>query len=218
MSALALSRSVRDMPGLRGKPAVITTTSAPLTAARSLAPVTAPPLCHSGSACWVSSALPCGMPSTMSMSVTSASPRSAMNSAALAPTFPAPITATLFFTASPPVRGSCAWLVQVEAPRPLGPEAQAAWRPNEAECDLLGGRRSFRRHHVHALAIPAPAREPHQPRGQREQRVVLAPADVHAGVEPGAALPHQDVPRVHALAAEALDAEPLRVRLAVVAR
>ena len=78
MSALAFKRSVRDMPGLRGKPAVITTTSEPATADRSLAPMSRPPRCHSGAACCRSSAFPCGMPSTMSTSVTSASPRSAM--------------------------------------------------------------------------------------------------------------------------------------------
>ena len=77
MSALALSRSLRDMPGLRGNPAVMITRSAPLTAARSFAPSIFPPLCQSGAACCMSSDLPWGMPSTMSISVTSARPRSA---------------------------------------------------------------------------------------------------------------------------------------------
>jgi hypothetical protein len=80
MSALAFSRSLRDMPGLRGKPAVITTTSLPLTAARSLAPSMRPPLRQIGADCCMSSALPCGMPSISGRSIktTSASPRSAM--------------------------------------------------------------------------------------------------------------------------------------------
>ncbi len=77
MSALALSRSVRDIPGLRGKPAVMITTLAPFTSARLLLPVMVPPLCHSGVVWVMSSDLPCGSPSTMSISVTSASPRSA---------------------------------------------------------------------------------------------------------------------------------------------
>src|SRR5690242_13863813 len=50
----------------------------------------------------------------------------------------------------------------------------------------------------------------------REQRVVLADADVEPGVELGAALAHQDVAGAHVFAAEALDPEALRVRLAVV--
>jgi len=80
MSAFAFRRSERDMPGLRGNPAVITTTSAPFTADRSVAPVTRTPLCQSGAASSMSSALPCGMPSISgrSISVTSARPRSAM--------------------------------------------------------------------------------------------------------------------------------------------
>src|SRR5262249_28726598 len=52
----------------------------------------------------------------------------------------------------------------------------------------------------------------------REQGVVLAAADVDAGHEPGPALAHEDRAAVHGLAAERLDAEPLRVGVAAVAR
>ena len=44
-----------------------------------------------------------------------------------------------------------------------------------------------------------------------EQRVVATTADVDAGVEVGAALPHQDLAGLDDLPAETLDAEPLRV-------
>src|SRR5690606_8895639 len=54
--------------------------------------------------------------------------------------------------------------------------------------------------------------------GEREERVVLATADVVAGVEVRTALADDDLARVHDLATEALDAEALRVRVATVAR
>src|SRR5690606_14104611 len=49
-----------------------------------------------------------------------------------------------------------------------------------------------------------------------EQRVVAAASHVHAGVEVGAALAHDDLAGVDGLATEALDAESLRVRIATV--
>ena len=55
------------------------------------------------------------------------------------------------------------------------------------------------------------------PAASGEQRVVAATADVHAGVEVGAALADQDLAGLDDLAAEALDAEPLGVRVATVA-
>jgi hypothetical protein len=51
-----------------------------------------------------------------------------------------------------------------------------------------------------------------------EQRVVVTAADVLAGVEVRAALPHDDLAGVHELDAEALHAEPLRVGVTTVAR
>ncbi len=51
---------------------------------------------------------------------------------------------------------------------------------------------------------------------QGEQRVVAATADVGAGVEVGAALAKDDLARLDDLAAEALDAEVLRVGVATV--
>src|SRR5665213_3329711 len=53
--------------------------------------------------------------------------------------------------------------------------------------------------------------------GHREERVVLADADVAAGVEAGAALADQDGARVHLLAAVGLEAEALAFGIAAVA-
>ena len=50
-----------------------------------------------------------------------------------------------------------------------------------------------------------------------EERVVAAHAHIHAGVHPGAALTHDDGARGDDLAAEAFDAEALRLRIAAVA-
>ena len=55
-------------------------------------------------------------------------------------------------------------------------------------------------------------------RGEREQRVVAAAADQVARVELGAPLADQDLAGRDHLAAEALHAEPLRGRVATVAR
>src|SRR5699024_2541945 len=52
--------------------------------------------------------------------------------------------------------------------------------------------------------------------GEGEQGVVLAAADVLAGVELGAALADDDLPGADDLATEALDAEALRVGVAAV--
>ena len=51
-----------------------------------------------------------------------------------------------------------------------------------------------------------------------EQRVVAAPADVDAGMELGAALPHDDLPGLDDLTAEPLDAQPLSGGIPTVAR
>ena len=51
----------------------------------------------------------------------------------------------------------------------------------------------------------------------REQRVVLAEADVEAGLEPAAALADQNRSAGHQVAVVALDAQPLRVAVAAVA-
>src|SRR5215208_5057921 len=63
----------------------------------------------------------------------------------------------------------------------------------------------------------APRAEGHRARGQGEERVVAAAADAEARVEVGAALTDDDLAGLHDLAAEALDAEALRVRVAAVA-
>src|SRR5882672_5395235 len=54
--------------------------------------------------------------------------------------------------------------------------------------------------------------------GGGEQRVVRAEPDVGPRLEPGATLPHDDAARGHELPAEALDAEPLGIGIAAVAR
>src|SRR5215210_1707930 len=78
--------------------------------------------------------------------------------------------------------------------------------------DLLGERRND----VDDPAAPA-GPELDGPRAEREQGVVTAAADVQPRVEVGAPLAHDDLAGVHLLAAEALDAEALRVGVAPVA-
>src|SRR5260221_8633668 len=219
ISALALRRSVRDIPGLRGKPAVITTTSAPFTATRSVAPVTCGALCQSGAASSMSSAFPCGMPSISgrSMSVTSASPRSAMYSAALAPTLPAPITATLFFTGfSSGGHEAPRWSLCDGSPRKTPPPVGS--RPAAVECAALqlSVGLGHRPHHVHPLARAPGAGKRHFAVHEREQGVVPPEPDVRPGEDHGAALAHEDAAGAHGFAAELLDAEPLGIRIAAV--
>jgi len=56
----------------------------------------------------------------------------------------------------------------------------------------------------------------HHTRHFGEERIVLAPADVRARLDLGAALPHDDRAHGNKLAAEDLHAQPLRVRIAPV--
>src|SRR5690606_28417880 len=60
-------------------------------------------------------------------------------------------------------------------------------------------------------------RELHPAVHQGEQGVVLAEPDVHARMEPRATLAHDDRSCGHHLAAERLDAQHLRIRIATVA-
>src|SRR5437763_1781286 len=76
------------------------------------------------------------------------------------------------------------------------------------------GRRPLREHAHGAAATVAAERD--IPADQSEQGVVLAAADTGPRVEVGPALAHDDLAGVDLLAAEALDAEPLRVRIAAV--
>src|SRR5687768_8370695 len=55
------------------------------------------------------------------------------------------------------------------------------------------------------LALRTLLRVLHVPGGGGEEGVVLADADVHAGVEARAALPDEDRARIHELAAEGLE-------------
>lgn len=72
MPALILSRSIRSMPGLRAMPLVMTTTSLFSTAAKSLLPSTFTSKSKMAPHCAMSRALPWGIPSTMSIIMTSA--------------------------------------------------------------------------------------------------------------------------------------------------
>src|SRR5579871_1327555 len=72
------------------------------------------------------------------------------------------------------------------------------------------------RNHRDALAL-ALAVELDDALDQREQRVIAPDADVRAGIEPRAALAHDDVTGNHALAAEALHAQALGIGVAAVA-
>ena len=79
----------------------------------------------------------------------------------------------------------------------------------------LGLRRSRRSHDVDGLATALGA-ELDGAGGRREQRVVAATSDVHAGVEVGAALADDDLACLDDLAAEPLDAKPLGIGVATV--
>src|SRR5207342_3155814 len=80
-------------------------------------------------------------------------------------------------------------------------------------CEQASG---LRRDHVDDLAA---LRVPELDRAldEGEQRVVTTATDTLPRVELRAALADQDLARVHGLAAEPLDAQPLRVRVAPVA-
>src|ERR1039457_3578428 len=60
--------------------------------------------------------------------------------------------------------------------------------------------------------------ELHHARDLGEQGIVLAPSDVGARLQFGAPLAHDDAAARHQLAAEDLDAQPLRIRIAPVFR
>src|SRR5581483_2998390 len=69
---------------------------------------------------------------------------------------------------------------------------------------------------VDELAHPPSVVELHHARHFGEQRIVLAPADVQARLDLGAALANDDRPAGDQLAAENLYTEPLRVGIAPV--
>ena len=88
-------RSSRLMPGLRATPAVTMTTSEPLRAVYLLAPLMAQSKPSTGEDSAKSSALPCGMPSTMSKRTTSPNSLSPARCASVPPILPAPMRAIL---------------------------------------------------------------------------------------------------------------------------
>src|SRR6188768_2893395 len=75
-----------------------------------------------------------------------------------------------------------------------------------------------RREHVHLDLAARAGPEAHHAVGGGEQGVVAADPDILARIHLGAALADQDVAGQHLLAAEALDAQPLAVGIAAVAR
>src|ERR1022692_4833033 len=95
---LMLSRSSRDIPGLRGTPAVMMTTSAPAQSAQFEVPVMAASVPSTAPFCSRSSALPLARPSFSGMSNSTTSPSSlrAQSAASSPPMLPAPMRAILF--------------------------------------------------------------------------------------------------------------------------
>src|SRR5260370_24527183 len=67
-------------------------------------------------------------------------------------------------------------------------------------------------------AVAALVFELHEAGNEREERVVLTLTDVVSRLVLGAALAHQDCAGVDELSAEALDAQPLAVRIAAICR
>src|SRR6266498_387887 len=103
--ALVSSRSILLMPGLRGRPAVITHTSEPAVSWEPLLPTIRVANPSIGRDWFMSSASPCGSPSTMSVITTSsASPFSAMRWTVVEPYLPAPTTVTFMLVDSLPLR------------------------------------------------------------------------------------------------------------------
>ena len=103
IAMLVARRSSRLIPGLRGIPDVITTTSELRVGPYPFVPMTFASTLTTGLASYRSSALPCGIPLTMSTSTMSAYPRSAKRCAVVAPTLPAPIMVTLLRNSNPPL-------------------------------------------------------------------------------------------------------------------
>ena len=80
----------------------------------------------------------------------------------------------------------------------------------------LKGSSILRRIDVDVLAVVARGGETHRAVDRREERVVAAASDVFAGMELGAALPHDDAAGPDRLAAVDLDAQHFRLRVAAV--
>ena len=94
------SKSSRDMPGLRGTPAVMMTTSEPAQSAQFEVPVILASLPRIAPFCSRSSALPLATPSFSGMSNRTTSPSSlrATSEASSPPMLPAPMSAIFFAT------------------------------------------------------------------------------------------------------------------------
>ena len=90
MPAFFSRRSILVIPGLRARPAVITTTSEPRRDEKSVEPLTSTSTPVSAIFWEMSMASPSARPGTMSTRVTSSIPADATSSAACAPTLPAP--------------------------------------------------------------------------------------------------------------------------------
>ncbi len=90
--AFVARSSSRLMPGFLGIPDVMTAMEDPAVSSYPFVPTTRVLYPHTGPACVISKALPCGMPGTMSTSTTSYAFFSASRCATVPPTFPAPTT------------------------------------------------------------------------------------------------------------------------------
>src|SRR6266478_5510318 len=99
---------------------------------------------------------------------------------------------------------------------------KAGLKPAPTECIAMqlvrGGLGLSSRQDADEAAVTAPVLELHEASNHREERVVLALPDIFSGLVLGAALAHQDRAGVDQLPAEALDAQPLPVRIAAVCR
>src|SRR5512140_1902413 len=155
----------------------------------------------------MSSPLPCGRPSTMSTRTTSfAKALSTIRCAAVAPTFPAPTT--VIFMGFPFIFVSECVSAVVINESPLA-RALNFLAVRHLAVRLCGNNTDD------AVGFPEPL-ELHHAAGEGEQGVVAPETDVRAGREFRAALAHDDRACIDGLAAEALDAEALRVAVASV--
>src|SRR5262245_59382846 len=118
ISAFLNSRSSRVIPGLRARPAVMTTMSELAVSSYPLLPTSVESYRWMGPACSRSSALPCGTPSMTSTRTTSPSSFSTAYCATLAPTLPAPTTVIL----------GLGIVLLIRSPRTAGPQPRDVLR------------------------------------------------------------------------------------------
>src|SRR6202162_4898621 len=114
------TRSSRLIPGLRGTPAVMTTTSDCLVSSEEFDPIILASNPSTGADSSMSRDLPWGSPGMMSTRTTSAISFSTIRCATVAPTLPAPTTVTFCFICPIIIRTSECQVTQVHHPGPGG--------------------------------------------------------------------------------------------------